>query len=363
MKKTTNGNTKQMKDETQTSETKQNQQTNHTNETNNTQQQPKQMRDQQKPSGLYHMLSKFKRQFLDCCLSSGDNWNAAAIAAGNVVTYNSGGPNQTSSYVRTGEHRSRRSRRASHVDIGMVFNETMVVQLSNVELWGFKLHSMKEGALVIFSADPGEKGYMAGIRNGDILKQVGNEIIDTETAKEALNVIKLQKSKSHTFGKANTTTVAVKVLRAFLDVELPAHKPWGFSLEELDDHTLHVKSAKKDGYGYMAGIRDGDCLSQVGDEMIPPVCSAQKAFQIIKKHKEKADHNNINVVIRRPAAIPGTEGKYLFRDQSLRRQEKRNTNHLNRQLATLMEEEKRNAAKKNGILSNGTVQRTLDAKQ
>ena len=209
MKKTTNGNTKQMKDETQTSETKQNQQTNHTNETNNTQQQPKQMRDQQKPSGLYHMLSKFKRQFLDCCLSSGDNWNAAAIAAGNVVTYNSGGPNQTSSYVRTGEHRSRRSRRASHVDIGMVFNETMVVQLSNVELWGFKLHSMKEGALVIFSADPGEKGYMAGIRNGDILKQVGNEIIDTETAKEALNVIKLQKSKSHTFGKANTTTVAV----------------------------------------------------------------------------------------------------------------------------------------------------------
>jgi len=344
MQQTKNGDTKQMKDDTQTSDTKQNQQTNHTNETNNTlQQHPTStpMKNQQKPGGFCHVMSRFKRQFLDCLLSSGDNWNAAAIAAGNVVNY------QTSSYVRAGEHRSRRSRRASHVDIGMVFNETMVVQLSNVELWGFKLHSMKEGALVIFSADPGEKGYMAGIRNGDILKQVGNEIIDTETAKEALNVIKLQKSKSHTFGKANTTTVAVKVLRAFLDVELPAHKPWGFSLEELDDHTLQVKSAKKDGFGYIAGIRDGDCLSQVGDEMIPPVCSAQKAFQMIKKHKEKADHN-INVIIRRPAAIPGTEGKYLFRDQSLRRQEKRNTNHLDRQLATLMEEEEeeRNAAKK-----------------
>ena len=245
-------------------------------------------------------------------------------------------------YVQRGTYDcedSEDSEDSEDADDSLVYNETLTVHLHNKQQWGFKLYTMKEGALILFSVDPGERGYEAGIRNGDVLKQVGEEIIDTETAKEAYDAIVLEKVKSSHFGKTGET-VAVKIVRSFLDCRLPANKPWGFTLEELNDHTLQVKSADQGEHGYKAGIRNGDCLVRVGGEKLPPLCSAKEAFAIIKKHKTEAEEW-LKIVLRRPAAVPvektGKHQSMLFRDQSVVRQEQRNANHLEHQLESTAE--------------------------
>ena len=193
---------------------------------------------------------------------------------------------------------------------GVVRKETVALQLPNDKKWGIKLHTSQSGELILYSAEPGEHGYNCGIRNGDTLHIVGKELIDDETATEALKVILLQKMR------AKGETVTVTVFREILDVLLPSKESWGFQLEELEDFTLQVKQADSNGAGFKAGIRNGDCMMQVGNEILHDACKAKEAFELIGRLKEQAD-KEVLVIFRRPLAMPH-KGKFMFREPSVR---------------------------------------------
>ena len=217
------------------------------------------------------------------------NRKAQVAAAGNdnlnLSQLETTGPQD---YVHSSQETSPTSK-----SIGEIRQVNVTLSLPNNEKWGIKLHPLKSGELVLFSADPGEYGYNSGIRNGDVLHHVGDELIDTETANEALKVILLQKMK------ARGNNVKIQVTRDIMDVFLPSNELWGFQLEELEDFTLQVKSTDRNGHGFKVGIRNGDCLVSVGNDAFHSECKVQEAFQLISKHKTK-EENKVLVVIRRP---------------------------------------------------------------
>ena len=105
-----------------------------------------------------------------------------------------------------------------------------------------------------------------------------------------------------------------------IDVLLPANLPWGFTLEELSDHTLQVISAGN-GEGYKGGVRNCDCLLQVGNETLKPNCSAKSALKIINRHKLEDSTKEVKIRLRRPAAII-KNGSIVFRENLKKMKEK-----------------------------------------
>ena len=239
------------------------------------------------------------------CNEKAQSWEEAARATGQIKQFDAH-TSETFTYVGADK---------PHSAMGEEFKKVCVFKLPSKKHWGFKLKALDSGALVLFSCDPGETGYACGVRNGDVLTQVGDEVIDVETASQALTVI--------TNKKMATTKhlVIIKVYRMLIDVLLPANLPWGFTLEELSDHTLQVISADNGEYGFKGGVRNCDCLMQVGNETLKPNCSAKSALKIINRHKLEDSTKEVKIRLRRPAAII-KNGSIVFRENLQKMKEK-----------------------------------------